>query len=62
LCYTYFISNFKFECLNQEVTPHSECKICGKNEIVFSGINTTNEFCQCCFTERIMELQFSVII
>jgi hypothetical protein len=37
------------ECLNQDVTPYSECKICGKNEIVFSGINTTNEFCQWLF-------------
>ncbi|XP_052090772.1 zinc finger protein 160-like [Mytilus californianus] len=38
------------ECLKQEVTQQSECKICGKNELVFSGINTTNEFCQWLFS------------
>lgn len=38
------------ECLDQEVTQHSKCKICGKNDLVFNGKNTTNEFCQWLFS------------
>ncbi|CAG2256486.1 unnamed protein product [Mytilus edulis] len=50
------------DCLNLEVTPLSECKTCGRNELIFRGINTTNKFCQWLFLETITELQFSVII
>ena len=38
------------EYLSQDVTPQSECGICGKNELIFRGMNTTGDFCQWLFS------------
>jgi hypothetical protein len=39
------------ECLDRDVTPHSQCENCEKNEVVFAGISTTDEFCEWLFSE-----------
>lgn len=38
------------ECLSRDVTPQSECDVCGKNELIFKGMNTTNNFCKRLFS------------
>ena len=40
------------ECMNSPITPESVCKICGSNERVFHGINTTENFCKWLFSEE----------
>ncbi len=37
------------QCMDTDVTTESECDNCGKNERVFRGDNTVNEFCLCYF-------------
>ncbi|CAG2185008.1 unnamed protein product [Mytilus edulis] len=38
------------ECLKEDLTPLSVCENCGKNELIFSGMNTTYDFCQWLFS------------
>lgn len=38
------------DCLKQNLKPLSECTECGKNELVFSCINATNDFCRWLFS------------
>jgi len=40
------------KCLNREVNTESRCDHCGKNERVFTGENTTNDFCKWLFSEE----------
>ena len=40
------------KCLSQDVTPQSKCGMCGKNEIKFSGMNTSNDFCKWLFSGK----------
>ena len=40
------------KCLNFPITPESICKICGNNEHVFYGMNTTENFCRWLFSEE----------
>ncbi|CAC5393602.1 unnamed protein product [Mytilus coruscus] len=37
-------------CLEQTINSSSTCDTCGKNEIIFSGPNTNEEFCQWLFS------------
>ncbi len=40
------------ECIHDDITPESVCEQCGKNEHVFSGPTTTDEFCKWLFSEE----------
>jgi len=37
--------------MNDNVTPLSECTDCGRNEHIFKGVNTRNEFCKWLFSK-----------
>lgn len=39
-------------CIDQRLTCESECSHCGKNELVFTGDQTTQLFCQWLFSEE----------
>ena len=39
-------------CMVNDVTPRSECKDCGPNEKVFSGLDAVNLFCQWLFSNE----------
>jgi hypothetical protein len=39
-------------CLQYPVTPKSTCRACGKNEQVFQGMETTDNFCKWLFSEE----------
>ena len=42
-------------CMDRAITPESICASCGKNERVFSGMDTSTEFCRWLFSEENFE-------
>ncbi|XP_063418064.1 uncharacterized protein LOC134700765 [Mytilus trossulus] len=47
LCVVHRVCSY---CLGNNVNASSTCDTCGKNEIIFSGPNTNDEFCQWLFS------------
>ncbi|VDI13173.1 Hypothetical predicted protein [Mytilus galloprovincialis] len=47
LCVVHRVCSY---CLEHNVNASSTCDTCGKNEIIFSGPNTNDEFCQWLFS------------
>jgi hypothetical protein len=43
------------QCMDRAITPESICASCGKNERVFSGMDTSTEFCRWLFSEEKFE-------
>ncbi|XP_045215064.2 uncharacterized protein LOC123565260 [Mercenaria mercenaria] len=39
-------------CMDRELGEKSECELCGKNELIFSGLNTIDTFCSWLFSEE----------
>ena len=49
LCIVYAVCS---ECISNPISANATCKNCKKNQRVFSGINTRDEFCQWLFSEE----------
>jgi hypothetical protein len=49
-------------CMGGELSEKSECEMCGKNEMIFSGLDTIDQFCSWLFSEELYVTTFKVTI